>query len=90
MIIISYDISEDLLRGRFARMLQKNGCIRVQYSVYEINNTKRIIDNLILKIESVYSPKFSGADSVLIFNVDNKKVIKYGNAIHRDKDLLIL
>jgi CRISPR-associated protein Cas2 len=90
MIIISYDISDDKIRGRFSKMLTKNGAIRLQYSVYEVNNTKRILDTIIMKIESRFRDKFSGADSILIFTADNSKVIKYGNAIHRDKELLIL
>ena len=84
MVIISYDISNDRLRNRFAKMLTKNGAVRLQFSVYEVNNTSRIIDNIILKIENVFSKRFSGADSVVIFDVMREKVKKYGNAIHRD------
>lgn len=51
MIIISYDISDDLLRGRFQRMITKYGAIRLQYSVYEVNNTNRVLSNIKLKIE---------------------------------------
>lgn len=46
MIIISYDISDDKKRTRFTRMLIKNGAIRLQYSVYEVINTQRVMDNL--------------------------------------------
>lgn len=90
MIIISYDIADDKLRGRFSKMLTKNGAIRLQYSVYEINNTKRVIDNIIILIEKKFSKFFSGADSVVIFGVGNANVKKYGNAIHRDKDVVYL
>ena len=89
MLVISYDISDDLMRSRFARMLAKNGAIRLQYSVYEVVNTKRITDNLFLKIES-YSKHFKFSDSVIIFDVDNDKMVKYGNAIHRDQDIVYL
>lgn len=89
MIIISYDICNDLMRSRFSRMLTKNGAIRLQFSVYELNNTKRIIDNLLLKIER-YSKHFSGGDSIMVFDVQKEKVRKYGNAIHRDQDVLFL
>lgn len=88
MIIISYDIANDKLRGRFAKMLTKNGAIRLQYSVYEINNTSRVIDNIVLKIENVFSKHFGGADSVVIFDIGNAKVRKFGNAIHRDQDVV--
>ena len=88
MIIISYDIANDKLRNRFSKLLTKNGAIRLQFSVYELNNSSRVIDNIVLKIDSVFSKLFSGADSVLIFNVMNENVKKYGNAIHRDSDVV--
>ncbi len=90
MYIISYDISDDKLRTKFAKMLTKNGAIRLQYSVYEVNHSKRVLDNLILKIEGSFMKKFSGADSVVVFSVSPDEVHKYGNAIHRDCDVVFL
>lgn len=90
MIVISYDIKDDRLRGRFSRMLTKNGAIRLQYSVYEINNTDRVLNNLIVKIEEEYAKKFDGGDSVIIFDVSRVNLRKYGNAIHRDTDIVYL
>lgn len=87
MIIVSYDISDDLTRARFQRMLTKNGAIRLQYSVYEVINTKRIIENIKLKI-AAYSKCFNADDSVVIFEVDKNSLMKYGNAIHRDTDIV--
>jgi len=69
-------------------MLEKNGGIRLQYSVFEVNNTKRVQDVLKVKIESYFAKKFDGSDSIFIFETDVKKAVKYGNAIHRDQDLL--
>ena len=89
MIVISYDIADDLMRSRFARMLVKNGAIRLQYSVYEVANTQRVIDNLFVKIES-YSKHFTASDSVIIFDVQSDKLREYGNAIHRDRDIVYL
>jgi CRISPR-associated protein Cas2 len=88
MLVVSYDISNNKLRTRFSKMLEKNGGIRLQYSVFEINNTKRIQDILKIKIESYFAKKFEGSDSIFIFETDEHKAIKYGNAIHRDQDLL--
>lgn len=48
MIIISYDISDDKMRTNFSKMLKSNGAIRLQFSVYEVRNTKRIINNHLL------------------------------------------
>lgn len=89
MLIISYDITDDLMRSRFARMLKKNGAIRLQYSVYEVTNTKRVVDVLQTKIEH-YSKHFTADDSVIIFDVQSDNVKKYGNAIHRDMDIVYL
>lgn len=88
MLVISYDISNDKLRTKFSKMLTKYGAIRLQYSVYEVNNTNRIIDNLIVIIEQTFAKHFGGEDSVIIFDVSNVKLKKYGNAIHRDQDIV--
>ena len=88
MLIISYDISDDKLRAKFAKSLKKQGAVRLQFSVYEVNNTLRVRENLKVRIENYYAKKFGGGDSVLIFETDEKSVIKYGNAIHRDQELL--
>jgi len=87
MLVVSYDIADDKLRNGFSKMLTKNGAVRLQYSVYELNNTKRVIDNLMIKIDS-YAKKFGGADSVIVFDVANVNLKKYGNAIHRDEDIV--
>lgn len=89
MLVVSYDISNKKLRAQFSKMLTKNGAIRLQYSVYEVNNTNRILENLMLKIDQ-FATKFDGADSVIIFDVSNVKLKKYGNAIHRDVDIVYL
>lgn len=88
MLVVSYDISNDKLRTHFSKMLIKHGGIRLQYSVFEINNTKRVQDILKIKIESLFASKFSGGDSIFIFETDEHKVVKYGNAIHRDQNLI--
>ena len=69
-------------------MLRSQGVIRLQFSVYEVNNTRRVIDNIKLKIASTFGKLFSGADSVLIFSVPNDSVQKFGNAIHRDTEVV--
>lgn len=35
-----------------------------------------------------FAKDFSGADSVIIFDVSAVKLKKYGNAIHRDTDIV--
>ncbi len=88
MLVVSYDISSNKLKTHFAKMLSKHGGVRLQYSVFEINNSKRIQDILKIKIESIFAKEFDGGDSVFIFDTDLSKAIKYGNAIHRDQELI--
>lgn len=88
MLIISYDIKDDKLRTRFSKMLSKNGAIRLQFSVYEANNTDRVLNNITMMIDEQFSKKFDGSDSVIIFDVPSAKLKKYGNAIHRDTDII--
>ena len=87
MIIVSYDITDDKMRTNFSKMLKENGDVRLQYSVYELQNTKRIIDNLFVKIE-VFSRHFTQDDSVVVFDVSSDNIKKYGNAIYRDKPIV--
>ena len=87
-LLISYDIHDDKLRSHFAKMLTRNGAIRLQYSVYEANNTDRILNNLRIQIKEEFAKKFSGEDSVIIFEINKLKTHKYGNAIHRDQDIV--
>ena len=87
MIIVSYDIADNKMRARFSKMLKSNGAIRLQYSVYEVRNTKRIVDNIVAKIEA-YSKHFTADDSVVIFEDASDKLVKYGNAIHRDQQIV--
>ena len=87
MKIISYDISDDKMRTNFSKMLTKHGAIRLQFSVYEMVNTKRIMDNLLVKIEA-YAKHFTMEDSVIVFDVDTDHMTKYGRAIHRDRPVV--
>lgn len=87
MILVSYDIKSDKVRTRFSKMLVSNGAIRLQYSVYEVRNTKRIMDILVVKVEA-FSKYFTADDSVVILEVDGKNIKKFGNAIHRDKPIV--
>jgi CRISPR-associated protein Cas2 len=90
MLLVSYDISNDKLRARFAKFLLKYGN-RLQYSVYEIKNSKRVIENLKVKIESYFAKSFEQSDSVFIFITGAScEIIKYGYAKNEDSDLIII
>ena len=90
MLLISYDIKSSKVRTKFSRMLQRNGAIRLQFSVYEVSNSSRILDNIKLKIEQEFSPLFNFDHSVVIFQVNDGDIIKYGNAIHRDEAIVYI
>jgi CRISPR-associated protein Cas2 len=68
MLLISYDIASDKVRTKFAKYIRKFGR-RVQYSVYEIHNSERVIDNIIVEIEANYEPLFSKSDSIMIIPI---------------------
>lgn len=90
MLIISYDFTENKIRARFSKFIQKFGR-KIQYSVYEINNSQRVLQLIIDEIELKYKKKFTNADSILIFQVCEgcaKKVKRYGYALNDEKEVL--
>lgn len=92
MLIIAYDFSNDKTRASFSKYLKKFG-EKIQYSVYVIKNSTRVLNNILSKIEHDYKKKFENSDSILIFSVCKgceNKIIKYGNALHYEKDVVEL
>lgn len=87
IIIITYDISDDKLRTSFSKFLERYG-VRIQFSVYEIRNSSRIIDIVTCEVEGRFKPKFTGADSVYIFKANSNETITYGSASDLDNDLI--
>lgn len=91
MLIIAYDFSNDGTRARFAKFIHKFGR-KLQYSVYEIRNSPRVLQNIKTEVELVYKKKFEGGDSVLIFQLcegDKKKIARYGYAENDEKEVVI-
>jgi CRISPR-associated protein Cas2 len=89
-LIITYDISNDKLRSLFSRYLSKFG-FRLQYSVFEIRNSPRILENIKIKITSYFEKKFEQSDSVIIFHLSNQcEKINFGYAKNDDSDILIV
>jgi CRISPR-associated protein Cas2 len=90
MLLISYDISDDKLRTHFSKFLSKFGH-RLQYSVFEIRNSPRVLENIATHIEGKFARKFSQTDSVYLFQMSKQcKVTKYGYAADDDKDLVLV
>lgn len=89
MLIVVYDIQSDRLRSKFAKFLKQFGR-RIQYSVFEIQNSPRIIANIQAEIEAAYKKKFTQGDSVLVFDVpDNANIMRFGYPVNEETDLLI-
>lgn len=57
-ILISYDIADDKLRGRTAKLLEAHGT-RVQYSVFECNLTEMQLAKLKEKLAKCMKPEDS-------------------------------
>ena len=90
MILISYDISDDKLRTRFSKFIQKYG-YRLQYSVYEITNSTRMLDNIICEIKNNFEKLFKQTDSVIIIKTsENCKITRLGYASNDENDMIVI
>ena len=90
MFIVSYDISNDKLRTKFAKYLSRFGH-RLQYSVFQIDNSSRIIDNIIQDLKNNFEKKFTQEDSVMIFKLSSScEIIRFGYAKNDEKDFFII
>jgi len=91
MIIICYDFKDDKVRARFSKFLKQYGR-KVQYSVYEIRNSSRVLKNITDEIELKYKKQFKGSDSILIFRVCDgckNKIIRYGYPAYEEEEVII-
>lgn len=90
MIIISYDISNNKKRAKFNKYIRKFGHM-LQYSVYEIENSERILNNIITDINNKWKKQFDECDSVYIFKLSNScQMYKYGYARNEEADIIIV
>lgn len=90
MLLIAYDISDNKLRTRFSKFLSKFG-YRLQYSIFEIKNSKRILSIIEAEIKADFEKEFKQTDSIMIFRMSKQCTItKYGYAKNDDEDLIII
>lgn len=90
MVIISYDISDDKKRTKFNKYIRKFGH-RLQFSVYEIENSDKILNNIITDLNNKFVKTFDESDSVYIFQLSSScKTYKFGYITHEDEPLLIV
>lgn len=90
MIIVSYDIKNNKLRTKFSKYIEKFG-YRIQYSVFEITNSKRMLNNIMIEIKNKFESKFSQADSIIIIQTsENCKITKFGFAKNDECDIILV
>jgi len=88
-MILTYDIQEDHLRTEFSKFILSYGR-RLQYSVYEIRNSKRILDIVQEEIKNRFEKRFSQGDSVLIFKITaENQILRFGYAKNEETDLIM-
>ena len=90
MLIVSYDFSNNHTRARFSKFLKKFGG-KIQYSVYEIKNSPRVLQNILDEVELSYKKDLSGSDSVLIFSICEgckERIIRYGYAKNEENEVI--
>lgn len=89
MIILTYDIQKDRLRTKFSNFILSYGR-RLQYSVYEIKNSKRVLELVQEEIKNRFEKRFSQGDSVLIFKITaENQISRFGYAKNEETDLLM-
>ena len=89
MLLVSYDISNNKTRTRFSKYLSKFGH-RLQYSVFEIKNSTRLLKLIQIEIKNNYANLFEETDSIIIFEMSACCIItRYGYAKHEDEDLVL-
>jgi len=90
VIITSYDISNTKLRMEFSKFLLKYG-FRLQYSVFQIRNSKRILALISSEIKNRFGKRFAQTDSVIILELSEScKVSRYGYAKNDEKELIVI
>jgi CRISPR-associated protein Cas2 len=91
MLMLSYDITDNKTRTRFSKFLSKYGR-RLQFSVFEIKNSNRVLEKILVEIELKYKKKFKISDSILIWQLtenEEKRIIRYGYSVHEEKSLVM-
>lgn len=91
MLIVTYDIHNDKVRTKFWRFL-KRYWRRIQYSVFEIKNSDRILNIVKSQVETI-SENFTWADSILIIPISKAnhwKVIRYWQPALEEEEILFL
>lgn len=87
--LIPYGTWQYKTEGNFL-LRQKHG-YRLQYSIFQIKNSKRVLALVSSEIKNNFEKKFTQTDSIMIFNLsENCKITKYGYAKNDDDTLIVI
>ena len=90
MVVVCYDISDDKLRRKFSKFISKFG-YRIQYSIFKIDNSSRILNNIFLEIKGVFEKQFGQQDSVIVIKIpENCETQRFGYAKNEEEELIII
>ena len=90
MILISYDISDDRVRTRFSNYLKKFG-YRLQYSLYKIKNSQRLLEIIKTEIINNFEKIFKETDSVIMIETSKTcNITNFGYAKNDESDIIIV
>lgn len=91
MLLVSYDFEDNNPRTKFSKFLKKFGR-KLQYSVYEIRHSARVLQNILSEVELKYKKQFKNADSIIMIQLCEacqKKIVRYGYAVNDEKDVIV-
>ena len=92
MLLLSYDISKTSTRTKFSKFIEHYG-ERVQYSVWRIENSPRLLRVIQREIENTFKKRFAKTDSIYIHPICEActaKTTRYGYAKHEESDCIVL
>lgn len=81
---------DDKKRAKFAKFLLKYGN-RIQYSVFTVQNSKRILEIIVKEIDFRFKNEFHKCDSICIFRICNRcaeEIVRYGSSRHVENELV--
>ncbi|MDD7761643.1 MAG: CRISPR-associated endonuclease Cas2 [Firmicutes bacterium] len=63
----------------------------MQYSVYQIDHSNNVMDNILIELDENFRADFMETDSVIIFNIKREgDIIRYGYVAHEDEGVIIV
>ena len=92
MLYVSYDMTSNKRRAQFSKFLKKFGR-RLQGSVYELKNSRRILRVVLEEIKGSHQKHFTKEESVVIIDLCEackKKMHRFGHSANEEEEILFL